>query len=74
MYVRIAPLKADFCDRLRGGLLATFAADACGRNWPIASFRGNAANGHFRRDCVAKLKNEGVEKFGNLPVEKDFRQ
>jgi hypothetical protein len=32
-----------------------FFRSAGGRFWPIASFRGNAANGRYRVDCVAKL-------------------
>ena len=28
----------------------------------------------YTRDCVAKLKNEGAEKFRDFAVEMDFRQ
>jgi hypothetical protein len=34
----------------------------------------NGRRGSFVGDCVAKLKNEGAEKFRNLPVEMDFRR
>jgi hypothetical protein len=37
-----------------------FAAARSVRLWPTASFRGNAANGPFRGDCVAKLFFWGV--------------
>jgi len=48
---RIPRSSRQVCDRVHVGLTAKgllFYRSAKRRNWPIASFRGNAANGRFR--------------------------